>query len=136
MTCVSSSQDCNTLLSGGSDCELRLWHIGKQTNLCLISQRIHKAAITAIKHLDKDKRAASSSIDGQISLWDLTQKGKSAKPLTAIGVMDTTPSKGFDGTIKCGVTHLAYNIKTNELIAMGVDHRITYWNIGTLKSAR
>jgi len=72
VTCVSSSQDCNTLLSGGSDCDLKLWNIGKQTNLCLISQRVHKAAITAIKHIDKETKAASSSIDGQIILWDLT----------------------------------------------------------------
>lgn len=50
--------------------------------------------------------------------------------------MDTIPSKGFDGIIKCGVTHLAHNTKTNELLAMGQDHRITYWNLGTLKSVR
>jgi hypothetical protein len=50
--------------------------------------------------------------------------------------MDTLPTKGFDGQIKCGVTHLAYNEKSNELLAMGQDHRVTYWNVATLKSIK
>lgn len=97
---------------------------------------MHKAAITAIKHIEKETKAASSSIDGQIILWDLSQKGKSAKPLAVIGTMDTLPTKGFDGVIKCGVTHLAYNSKSNELLAMGQDHRVTYWSLSTMKNVK
>jgi cilia- and flagella-associated protein 52 len=64
VTSISASQDCKTLITGGSDCDVKMWQIGKQTNLCLISQRVHKAAITSIKHLERDSKAASSSIDG------------------------------------------------------------------------
>jgi WD40 repeat protein len=136
VTAISASQDCKTLISGGSDCEVKLWEIGKQTTLCLIHQRVHKAAITTIKHIENDKKAASSSIDGQIVIWDLLQKGKGAKPLLKIGQLDTLPTKGFDGQIKCGVTHLAYNEKTNELLALGQDHRVTYWDLKNMKSAK
>lgn len=136
VTCVSASMDCHTLLTGGSDCVVNLWEIGKQTNLCLIHQRVHKAPVTAIKRFSQDTRAASSSIDGQIVIWDLSQKGKGAKLLVNIGTLDTLPTKGFDGEIKCGITHLALNERTNELLALGQDYRVTYWDLGTMKSAK
>jgi hypothetical protein len=37
VSCISTSFDCLHLLSGGSDCEVRCWYIGKQTQKLLKS---------------------------------------------------------------------------------------------------
>ena len=55
VTCLSTSIDCHSMLTGGSDCEVRLWQIGKQTQKLLISQRMHRAPITAMKYLNNDQ---------------------------------------------------------------------------------
>ena len=71
-TCLSTSLNCQNCLTGGTDGEIRLWQIGKQTQKLIISQRMHKGPITAIMYIQNDYMAASASIDGQIMLWDLT----------------------------------------------------------------
>ena len=42
VTCLSTGLDSQQLLTGGSDCEVRLWMIGKQTQNLTQSQRVHK----------------------------------------------------------------------------------------------
>jgi WD40 repeat protein len=37
----------------------------------IMSQRVHKSAITAVKFVKNDELAVSSSIDGSLILWDL-----------------------------------------------------------------
>ena len=51
VTCLSPSIDCNQLLTGGSDGEIKLWQIGRQTQTLSTSQRIHRAPITAVQYL-------------------------------------------------------------------------------------
>ena len=112
VTCLSCSLDCNSILTGGSDSEVKLWQIGKQTQKLLISQRIHRAPIAAIKHLQNDTQAISASIDGQMILWDLTGKGQN-KPLQNIGTMDTPLAKSQDGQILSGIIQIEYNANTH-----------------------
>lgn len=74
------STDSHLLLTGGSDCEVRLWQLGKQVQSLVVSQRVHKAPITAVKFAQNDELAVSSSIDGSIYLWNL-KVTKGSKPL-------------------------------------------------------
>ena len=50
-TCLSPSVDCNFLLTGGFDCEVKLWQIGRQTQTLVSSQRVHRAPVTNVQYI-------------------------------------------------------------------------------------
>jgi WD40 repeat protein len=77
-----------------------------------VSQRLHKAPVTAVKYISADAQAASTSIDGSIIIWDMRPSG-GQKPLQKISQMDTPPARGPDGTIITGIIQLQYNENSN-----------------------
>jgi len=52
VTCLTLTSDCEYVLSGGADCEVRLWQIGKQLKKLQSAQKVHKAEITCVKIVD------------------------------------------------------------------------------------
>lgn len=73
VTCICSTSDSENIISGGSDGEVRLWNIGRQTKKLQSSQKTHKGPITSVCLIDKqnETRCASSSLDGSIIIWNL-----------------------------------------------------------------
>ena len=132
VTCMSPSIDCNYLLTGGFDGEVKLWQIGKQTQTLCTSQRMHRAPITAIQYMQSGEQAISSAIDGSIILWDM-QMPRGQKPLQKILQMDSPPSKAMDGSIVTGIISMSYNEVLRQLVTLGLDRRVTYWNLETGK---
>lgn len=87
---------------------------------------MHKQPITSVKFLKNDKQAASSSLDGQIILWDLTST-KQMKPLQMIARL-SSPSGSLQS-----VTKMVFNSQANELLALSIDKRVTYWSVNDKK---
>ena len=54
-------------------------------------------------------------------------QAKGRQPLTQLFVLSTPVAKGVNGAI--GVTSLVYNPHVNELLALGLDKRVTYWSV-------
>ena len=73
VTCLTLTSDCEYVLSGGADCEVRLWQIGKQLKKLQSAQKVHKGEITSVKIVDSldEGVCASSSLDGTIIIWKL-----------------------------------------------------------------
>lgn len=68
---LATSRSSNGIITGGYDCQVNIWHIGKQSQVLINSQKVHKTPVSAVKYLDNDNKAASVSIDGHLILWDL-----------------------------------------------------------------
>ena len=80
--------------------------------------------------MKNDKLAASSSLDGQIILWDLQvakQQMKTLQKITQLG----GPTHSNQS-----VTRMVYNSQNNELLALGLDKRVTYWSINDRKISK
>ena len=46
VSCLCCTEDCENIVSGGQDGEVRLWTIGSQTKKLQSAQKVHKAPIT------------------------------------------------------------------------------------------
>ena len=73
MTCLAISNECNNVISGGEDYEVRVWDIGKQTKKLQSAQKVHRGPITQVLCIEQQSNVyvASSSLDGLIILWKL-----------------------------------------------------------------
>lgn len=71
----------------------------------------------------------SASSDGTIVLWDLSQKGKDTKALAQVGIMNTPPGKTANGQILTGIVQVLYNQLNEQLLVLGLDKRVTYWDL-------
>lgn len=70
--CMTTAQNCEHILTGGQDGEVKLWCVGKQSRKLQSSQKIHKGQITALQMVgSNDQMVASSSMDGTIIIWRL-----------------------------------------------------------------
>ena len=74
------------MIGGGSDGEIRLWHVGKQIQKLLMNQKLHTKPVTALALLSNDDRLASSSTDGNIIIWNMN----GAIPLSKLKIMQNT----------------------------------------------
>lgn len=70
---IAISNDCNNVISGGDDCQVRVWDLGKQTKKLQSAQKVHNGPITKVLYIERDHDTfvASSSLDGCIILWKL-----------------------------------------------------------------
>ena len=72
VTCVCTTQDCEHVVSGGIDGEIKLWNIGKQVKKLVSSLKLHVGQVTSLKMIDsQDTCMASSSMDGTILIWSV-----------------------------------------------------------------
>lgn len=79
VTALATTSDCNRIISGGKEGDVRVWDIYASTNRGQIkfdakltfSLKEHKAAITAIKIAPGDAECVTSSTDGSCIVWDL-----------------------------------------------------------------
>ena len=108
VTCLSPSIDCNFLLTGGFDCEIKLWQIGRQTQTLINSQRVHKAPITNVQYIGAGEQSITADIAGCIIVWDMRQV-RGSKPLQKVSQMDSPPTRGADGIITTGILRMCYN---------------------------
>jgi WD40 repeat protein len=90
------------------------------------SQRVHKGPVTDIKFILNDNMIASSSTDGTIILWQIEKDAK----LVLEHVYESPSTKTADGTRIAGVLKMEFNPAKSELLSLGADRRVTFWDLG------
>lgn len=58
-------------MSGGYDCKVNIWAVGKTVPLLQFSD--HKKEVSSVMFDNKESYVASGSYDGEIKLWDLSK---------------------------------------------------------------
>lgn len=71
VTALTTTNDCERVITGGEDGQVRVWRIGRDSQVMVASMKEHKAGVTAVIVRGNDLEAVSASDDGSCIIWDL-----------------------------------------------------------------
>jgi cilia- and flagella-associated protein 52 len=111
VTALCPTNDCQRIVSGGQEGEVRLWRIGRQTQVMEASLKEHRGRVDEVKINRNDSQAVSTSYDGSCIIWDL---------ITHTRIMCLFESTMFKSVV--------YHPDESQLITTGSDRKITYWD--------
>lgn len=111
VTALRSTNDCQRIVSGGMEGEVRIWRIGMQTQVLESSLKEHRSRVNDVRINHQDSQAVSASSDGSCIIWDL-------KTHTRIMCL-------FESTM---FKQLVYHPDESQLLTCGSDRKVTYWD--------
>ena len=76
VTAIAGLGDSKKLVSGGVEGEIRIWRIGKQTQMLDASIKEHRGSVNAINLSEKGARGVSCASDGTCVVWDMESYSK------------------------------------------------------------
>mmetsp|Transcript_52386 Transcript_52386/g.60172 ORF Transcript_52386/g.60172 Transcript_52386/m.60172 type:complete len:666 (-) Transcript_52386:64-2061(-) len=110
VTAMTTTSDCQRIISGGMEGEVRVWKIGRQTQTMEASLKEHRGTVWSIQVRKNNDQAVSASADGSCIIWDL----RTFTRLTCL----------FESTL---FKQVLYHPEESQLITTGSDRKITYW---------
>lgn len=110
VTALALTSDCQRVISGGMEGEVRIWKIGSQTQIMEASLKEHRGRVSDIR-VGKSDQAVSSSFDGSCIVWDLKTHTR------LICLFESTMFK-----------QVLYHPDESQLLTAGSDRKITYWD--------
>jgi len=122
VTSICPSNNCQRLLSGGADGQVRVWAISKGTQVMIASMKEHKGPVYAISIKADDSECVSASADGSCITWSLTDQ----HPFVRINAL-------FAANFFKSV---AYHPDESQLLTCGTDRKITYWDVLNMNAIR
>lgn len=111
VTSLSGTNDCQKIVSGGMEGEVRIWRIGRQTQIMDGSLKEHRSRVSDIKINTQDTQAVSSSYDGSSIIWDI--------------VNNTRVMCLFESTM---FKQVLYHPDESQVLTTGSNRKITYWD--------
>jgi WD40 repeat protein len=111
VTALAVSNDSSRLISGGADSQVRVWHIGQESQVMVASMKEHKATVNDIALREGDTHAVTASDDGSCIVWDLTR-------MVRANIM-------YAQTYFRAVS---YYTDESQILTTGSDRKITYWD--------
>lgn len=111
VTALAPTNDCSRVISGGMEGEVRIWRIGRQTQVMEASLKEHRGRVADIKINKADSQAVSASYDGSCIIWDI---------VTHTRIMCLFESTMFKQVV--------YHPDESQLLTTGSDRKVTYWD--------
>jgi len=111
VTAIAGTQDCQKIVSGGQEGEVRVWRVGRQTQIMESSLKEHRGRVSDIKINRNDTQAVSSSYDGSSIIWDI--------------VSSTRVMCLFESTM---YKQVLYHPDESQVLTTGSNRKITYWD--------
>ena len=112
VTAITATSDCQKIVSGGMNGEIRVWRISTYAQKMETSLKEHRSRVWNIIINSKNDRAISASADGSCIEWDI-------KNYTRIACMfETTMFK-----------QLIYHPDESQILTTGTNKKITYWDL-------
>jgi WD40 repeat protein len=105
------TNNCQRVVSGGMEGEVRIWRIGKQTQIMEASLKEHRGRVADIRINKSDSQAVSASYDGSCIIWDI-------KSHTRVMCL-------FESTM---FKQIIYHPDESQLLTTGSNRKITYWD--------
>lgn len=110
-TAICGTTDCQKIVSGGMEGEVRVWRIGRQTQIMDVSLKEHRSRVSSIGINRNDNQAISSSYDGSCIIWDI--------------INNTRIMCLFESTM---FKQILYHPDESQLLTTGSNRKITYWD--------
>ena len=111
VTALAPTANCQRIVSGGMEGEVRIWRIGKQTQIMEASLKEHRGRVADIRINKADTQAVSASYDGSCIIWDI-------KSHTRVMCL-------FESTM---FKQIVYHPDESQLLTTGSNRKITYWD--------
>jgi len=111
VTALACTPDCQKIVSGGMEGEVRVWKICRQTQIMEVSLKEHRGRVWGIRLKEDSSMAVSASSDGSCIVWDLVTKTR------ALCLFESTMFKS-----------IVYHPDESQLLTTGSDRKITYWD--------
>mmetsp|Transcript_29735 Transcript_29735/g.41063 ORF Transcript_29735/g.41063 Transcript_29735/m.41063 type:complete len:627 (-) Transcript_29735:324-2204(-) len=111
VTAIIGSLDCNRIISGGREGQVRVWRIGPQSQSMIASMKEHKGPVNCIELRKNDAECVSASSDGSCIIWDLNRFIRN--------------NSLFASTF---FKAILYHPDESQLVTTGTDRKITYWD--------
>jgi len=111
VTALAVTSDCGRIVSGGMEGEVRVWKIGRQTQMMDASLKEHRGRVWCIIVNGSDELAVSASADGSCIIWDLKTKTRS------LCLFESTMFK-----------NIVYHPDESQLLTTGSDRKVAYWD--------
>eukprot|EP01001_Neometanema_parovale_P010334 NODE_656_length_2219_cov_67.693702_g626_i0.p1 GENE.NODE_656_length_2219_cov_67.693702_g626_i0~~NODE_656_length_2219_cov_67.693702_g626_i0.p1 ORF type:complete len:645 (-),score=144.07 NODE_656_length_2219_cov_67.693702_g626_i0:285-2162(-) len=111
VTAIALTNDDQRLISGGADSQVRVWKLGRDSQVMEASMKEHKATVNDISLRGSDQQCVTASDDGSCIVWDLTRFMRS--------------------NIMYAQTYfkaVAYFSDESQILTTGSDRKITYWD--------
>ncbi|XP_077288474.1 cilia- and flagella-associated protein 52 [Arctopsyche grandis] len=109
-TALAITSDGRTLISGGYEGQVRVWHIEADKQSLKAVLKEHKCPVSAIQVNNINTEAVSAGADGSCIIWDIIK-------LCRRQIM-------FSNTLFRGV---CYEPTGCQIITVGTDRRVAYW---------
>lgn len=97
------------IISGGSEGEVRIWRIGRQTQVMEASMKEHRGRVWSIQIRKNNDQAVSASADGSCIIWDI----KTFTRLTCL----------FESTL---FKQVLYHPEESQLLTTGSDRKVAF----------
>ena len=111
VTAIAGTADCQKIVSGGMEGEVRIWRIGRQTQIMEGSLKEHRGRVSDIKINKNDTQAVSSSYDGSAIIWDI--------------INNTRCMCLFESTM---FKQVLYHPDESQVLTTGSNRKVTYWD--------
>lgn len=112
VSALVASRDCQTLLSGGHDGQVRIWNIGRNVQKLVATMKEHKGKVNSLVLNTENTEVASASDDGSTIVWNLSKYTRS----TALAA-----STQFKAA--------AFHPDSSQILTGGSDRKLTYWDV-------
>jgi WD40 repeat protein len=110
VTALTSTSDCQHIVSGGMEGEVRVWKITRQHQTMQASMKEHRNRVWAIMLRSNNEQAVSCSSDGSCIIWDL-------KTYTRyLCFLESTLFK-----------QVLFHPDESQILTAGSDRKICYW---------
>lgn len=111
VTAICCTNDCQRIISGGMEGEVRVWRIGRQTQIMESSLKEHRGRVSSIQVNKADTQAISTSYDGSCIIWDIKTHTR------CLCLFESTMFK-----------QVLYHPDESQLLTTGSNRKITYWD--------
>lgn len=111
VTAISTTSDCQRIVSGGKGGMVRVWAIGRQSQTMIASLKEHKAQVNSVQINRDNTEAVTGGQDGSCIVWSLERFVRK----TCL----------FAGT---QFKACLYHPDETQLLTTGTDRKITFWD--------
>ena len=111
VTALTCTNDCERIITGGKDGQVRVWRIGRDSQVMVASMKEHKQQVNCVIVRGNDLEAVSASDDGSCIIWDLQRFVRRGNALA-------------NTFFKC----VLFSDDESQLLTCGTDRKVAYWD--------